>query len=188
MPESPWQSRFDSLNDPFRACWRLLARPCSFPENRANRSPFLVDHSAWIVHGERKTSPGLRKTNWRSPASSRTSSPVQDCRCQAASFVETASLNLLHRRVKTGFCNPLPGLAAAADSVRTSTPRSGGRKASRREGRLPKCRRARRVEETNVSRPAGGTIGATRRFCSNRPPTGKSLLWNERQKKRRSSR
>jgi hypothetical protein len=34
--------------------------------------------------------------------------PVQDCRRLAESLVETASLNSLHRRVKTGFRDPLP--------------------------------------------------------------------------------
>jgi hypothetical protein len=48
-PETSWQTRFDSLNKPFRACWLSLARPCSFSETHQLRSFFLVDHSIWFV-------------------------------------------------------------------------------------------------------------------------------------------
>ena len=110
---------------PFRACWLSLARPCLFSENRINRSLFLVDHSAWIVHKEEEVVV-LVAENRRElfPADGRDSfHPVQDCRCLARFLVETASLNSLHRRVKTGFRIPLPE-GGGADLVRTSTPRS----------------------------------------------------------------
>ena len=69
--------------------------------------------------------------------------PVQDCRRPRRNqkFLQRLNLIGLHRRVKTGFRFTSRFTRRTADMVRTSTPRAR----SAREGRLFKCRRARRV-------------------------------------------
>src|SRR6185312_7597686 len=75
---SAWQDGRDSLNNPFRTCWPLLARLCSHSENPIRQETVPFRTSIWIARKEGKTVV-LEGCEQRSFGLPDDLDPVQDC-------------------------------------------------------------------------------------------------------------
>src|ERR1700710_305586 len=112
--------------------------------------------------------------------------PVQDCRRPRRNLKFPQRLNLLPAQTGEDRIFALRHLSwRAAELVRTSTPRptfgSGGQAFQTR-----RARRVQRPECLEVRFGQDDGCNPAVLLMMQRPPTGESLLWKERQKKRRS--